>query len=127
MLPSLEGRGTAPFRFGKRSLPTKGDPKVRRLVRGPLLYLGIVALALWLFVNFSQSGAAPKELTFTKLEQLARDGAVESATFLGRDFRVEGELAGGDPYVAPYPPETEDDLVQVLQAAGVDVSADPQQ
>jgi cell division protease FtsH len=86
-----------------------------------------VALALWLFVNFSQSGTAPRELTFTKLEQLARDGAVESATFLGRDMRVEGDLVGGDPYFAPYPPESEDDLVNVLQAADVDVSADPQQ
>ena len=69
----------------------------------------------------------PQELSFTELEQLAEDGKVETATFRERDMRVEGELAGGDVYVAPYAAGAQEDLIDALQRAGVDVSADPQQ
>jgi cell division protease FtsH len=97
------------------------------MFRGPLLYLAIVALALWLFVNFSRTGPQPEQLTFTRLEELAREGSVESATFLEQDHVVEGELEGNKAYVAPYTAGAEEGLVSTLQDAGVNVSADPQQ
>jgi cell division protease FtsH len=86
----------------------------------------VVALALWLFVNVSDRTAAPTELSFTRLEEIAAGGDVETATFLERDQLVLGELVGGEPYRAEYPLEYQDELVTSLQAAGVEVNADPQ-
>jgi cell division protease FtsH len=87
----------------------------------------VVALALWLFVNLSDQETAPRRLTFTQLEQIASDGGVQSAEFREQDQEVAGELTGGDPYVAPYPLEYQDELTDHLRQAGVeDVSADPQ-
>ncbi|MDQ4005301.1 MAG: ATP-dependent zinc metalloprotease FtsH, partial [Actinomycetota bacterium] len=96
------------------------------MVRGPLLYLAIVALALWLFVNFSQTGPTPEELSYSQLEQTAEGGGVRTATFFERDQRVEGKLADGGTYTTDYPLESQDELVITLQEAGVEVAADPQ-
>jgi cell division protease FtsH len=85
-----------------------------------------VALALWLFVNLSSGEAPPERLTVTELEARAADGLVESAVFREQDQVVEGELSGGDPYVAPYPLEYQDELFESLQDANVELSADPQ-
>jgi cell division protease FtsH len=65
-------------------------------------------------------------LTFTELEDRAADGLVESAVFREQDQLVEGQLSGGDPYVAPYPLEYQDELTENLQNANVELSADPQ-
>jgi cell division protease FtsH len=91
-----------------------------------LIYVAVVALALWLFVSMSSREAPPEPLTFTELEQLAADGGVETAVFREQDQVVEGQLAGGGRYVAPYPLEYQDELTASLQEAGVDLSADPQ-
>ncbi|MGH2695907.1 MAG: hypothetical protein ACRDIW_02840, partial [Actinomycetota bacterium] len=85
-----------------------------------------MALALWLFVDVSDRTAAPAELSFTRLEEIAGGGDVETATFLERDQMVLGELVGGEPYRAEYPLEYQDELVTSLQEAGVEVNADPQ-
>ena len=65
-------------------------------------------------------------MTFTELEDRAADGLVESAVFREQDQLVEGQLSGGDPYVAPYPLEYQDELTENLQNANVELSADPQ-
>jgi cell division protease FtsH len=83
-------------------------------------------LALWLFVNFSSQGVQPSQLSFTRLESLAAEGGVETATFLEREQVVEGRLAGGDLYRSEYPLEYQDELVDSLKAADVEVTADPQ-
>ncbi|MGH3117153.1 MAG: ATP-dependent zinc metalloprotease FtsH [Gaiellales bacterium] len=88
------------------------------------MYLAVVGLALWLFATFSQPQSDPTELSFSQLESVAAEGGVKTAIF--RDEEVEGQLVGGEVYVSNYPPESEDELVQSLQEAGVEVSADPQ-
>jgi cell division protease FtsH len=125
VLPSPEGR-EARLPPGKESL-TQGDQGFRRLIRGPIIYLAVVALALWLFINLSSTEPPPERLTFAELEQLAADGGVRSAEFREQDQEVAGELVGGDAYVAAYPLEYQDELTASLRESGVEeVSADPQ-
>ena len=84
-------------------------------------------MALWLFISLSSTEPPPERLTFAELEQLAADGGVRSAEFREQDQEVAGELVGGDPYVAAYPLEYQDELTASLRESGVDeVSADPQ-
>ncbi len=110
-----------------KGAPTKRNEfNIRRLLRGPLLYLLVVLGALWLFVNFSSREPAPDQITFTELESLAAEGKVESAAFLEREQVVQGELAGNRPFRAMYPLEYQDELVTSLREAGVDVEADAQ-
>ncbi len=126
MLPSPEVGERGPVRQVSKGAPPTKDLNIRRLIRGPLLYLAVVALALWLFVNVSDRTPAPTELSFTRLEDIAEAGDVETATFFERDQVVTGELAGEEPYRAEYPLEYQDELVTNLQEAGVEVTADPQ-
>ena len=100
--------------------------KPRRPFRGPVLYLLLVLGALWLFLWMGDREPEAVELSFTELERIAAEGAVTSAEFMERDQHVEGELASGDSYVATYPAEYQDDLVEELKESGVEVSANPQ-
>ncbi|HJV05585.1 MAG TPA: ATP-dependent zinc metalloprotease FtsH, partial [Actinomycetota bacterium] len=86
----------------------------------------MILAALWLFVGLSNRAPEPTALTFTELEELASSGQVASATFLEQDQVVQGELRSGEPYEAPYPLEYQDELTDALQAADVELSADPQ-
>jgi cell division protease FtsH len=96
------------------------------LLRGPLLYLAVVGLALYLFATFSRPGDAPAEVSYAKLKSLAAEGQVQSAVFREGQQQVEGELAGGSQYVTSYGVELQDELADALESAGVDVQVDPQ-
>jgi cell division protease FtsH len=86
----------------------------------------VILAALWLFVGLSNRAPERTALTFTEVEELAASGQVASATFLEQDQVVQGELRTGEPYEAPYPLEYQDELTDALQAADVELSADPQ-
>jgi cell division protease FtsH len=86
----------------------------------------VVLGALWLFLSLSDRSPQATELTFTQLEELAKDGKVESATFLEQDQEVEGELSTGEAYTSMYPLEYQDELTATLQEADVELSADAQ-
>ena len=87
----------------------------------------LVALGvLWVFLAMSSRQTTATELSFTELESLAADDAVETAVFLERDQVVRGTLASGEEYVSKYPAEYQDELTVNLQQAGIDVSVDPQ-
>jgi cell division protease FtsH len=100
---------------------------VRRVLRGPLIYLLVVVAALYLFLTVSGGGPRPMELNVTQLEDYAGRGLIESALFLEQDQAVEGQLTDGKPFFAEYPLDYQDELVEKLQSADVEISADPQQ
>ena len=100
--------------------------KPRRLFRGPLVWVLVALGVLWVFLAMSSRQTTATELSFTELESLAADGAVETAVFLERDQLVRGVLASGEEYVSKYPSEYQDELTVNLQQAGIDVSVDPQ-
>jgi cell division protease FtsH len=100
--------------------------KVRRILRGPVLYLAVILAALWIFVGLNNRGPEPTQLTFAELQELASQGAVDTAVFHEQDQIVTGELSDGERYEAEYLLEHEDELVAELEAAGVELSADPQ-
>jgi len=128
------GRGSRPPRLrrvGNKGAPhlNKQDSPVRRILRGPVLYILVVLAALWLFLTFSSRGPAPRELSLGEYEQLVAAGQVRTATFMEGDQKVVGELAGGGVlYEASYPAEYQDDLTQKLLAAPgqVEVRTDAQ-
>ena len=123
MLPFRQVRAVARARE-KEHPHTKTDPKVRRLLRGPILYLAAVGLALWLFATISRPQSEPHELSYSQLQSLAAEGGVETAILT--DEEVEGELASGELYVSSYLTESGDELVETLLAADVEVTVDPQ-
>jgi cell division protease FtsH len=100
---------------------------VRRVLRGPLIYLLVVVAALYLFLTVSGGGPRPMELTVTQLEDYAGRGLVDSALFLEQEQTIEGELSDGKPFISKYPLEYQDELIETLKGADVEFSADPQQ
>ncbi|MGH2723503.1 MAG: ATP-dependent zinc metalloprotease FtsH [Actinomycetota bacterium] len=111
----------------RKENPTKpGDPKVRRILRGPAIYLLVVLLGLWLFLSLFRSEPQPNRPNFTELQQLAAEGQVETAEFRERDQVVVGRLSNGEPYETAYAVAGQEELIKTLQQADVDVSADSQ-
>ena len=135
MLPSPDrGRGLfstpSASRFKRKERPTKSqEPPLRRILRGPLIYLLVVLAGLWIFLGFATRGPQPKLLSLREFEQTAlANGEVKSATFLERDHKVAGELRGGSRYETTYPEDYQSDLTKKILAAPnpVDLRTDPQ-
>ncbi len=107
--------------------PTKPpETRVRKILRGPFIYLLVVLAALWLFLSFATRGPAPKKLGLSGLLDRATEHKVANAVILDRDNRVKGELTDGTKFETSYPAEFADDLVDELQSNGVPVETDPQ-
>ena len=100
---------------------------MRRILRGPFVYVLVVLGALWMFLAFATRESPATELSITQLQAKADAGLVASAEFLERSSLVTGELTDGTRYQTPYLAEYGDDLLDILKRAGVDeISADTQ-
>jgi len=88
----------------------------------------VIVAGLWIFLAVATHSPSPRTLTLTTFESNIAAGTVRSATFLERDQKVIGELAGGIHYETTYPQQYQDDLTRaLLQAPGkVDISTDAQ-
>jgi cell division protease FtsH len=95
-------------------------------MRGPVVYLLVVLLGVWLFVSVAGRKAPSAELTFSEFQATLTAGRVRSATFLEGDQRIEGELRDGSRYSASYPADMQETLVTQMLDQGVEVDADPQ-
>ena len=126
MLPSPDG-ALPGLRAGKERSTKPNDPKVRRVLRGPLIYLLVVVAALYLFLTMTGSGPRPLELNVTQLEDYAGRGLIDNAHFLEQQQTIEGELSDGKPFMAKYPLDYQDELIQTFKASEVVVSVDPQE
>jgi cell division protease FtsH len=99
---------------------------MRRILRGPALYVLIVLLGIWLFLMFTNRREDGTELTFSEFQSELEQGSVSTATFLEGDQRIEGELDDGRTYVVSYPADMQESLAKQMQAQGVEVQVDPQ-
>ena len=105
------------------------ESTLRRIVRGPAIYLLVVVGALWLFLSFATRQPEARKLSLTAFQSAIREGDVRSATFLERDQKVVGELKDGTRYETTYPEQYQDDLTkELVQAPGpvVDLRTDAQ-
>jgi cell division protease FtsH len=95
-------------------------------MRGPVVYLLVVLLGVWLFVSVAARRGSGSELTFSQFRATLAAGRVRSATFLEGDQRIEGKLRDGSSYSATYPAAMQETLVKQMLDQGVEVDADPQ-
>jgi cell division protease FtsH len=111
-----------------RKEPPTASPEspLRRIFRGPAIYLVLLFGALVLIMPLLSNGAAPEKLTLTEFQDKVAAHEVETAEFKNQDEQIVGKLKNGTEYEAGYPPNTEDTLTRELTDAGVQVSADPQ-
>ena len=135
MLPSANrargGRGARGLRVRtRRSHPTKTqETPIRRLLRGPLVYLLVVLVGLWLFLKFVTQAPEPQQLSLPSFRTELAAGEVRSATFLERDHKVAGQLADGTRFETSYPEQYQETLTrEILEAPNtVELKSDPQQ
>ncbi|HEX9411722.1 MAG TPA: ATP-dependent zinc metalloprotease FtsH [Actinomycetota bacterium] len=110
-----------------RSNPTKRpDSPLRRIFRGPIVYLLVVLAGLWIFLSFATRGPQASKLSLTRFRSEITIGHVESATFLERDQKVVGKLTSGNRYETTYPGGYEEALTRELLDGGVSIATDPQ-
>ena len=93
------------------------ESTLRRILRGPAIYLLVVVGALWLFLSFATRQPQARKLSLTAFQSAIREGDVRSATFLERDQKVVGELKDGTRYETTYPEQYQDDLTKELVQA----------
>ena len=99
---------------------------MRRLFRGPALYILMVLAALWIFVLFANREPQAEKLSFTQFQTLVDRGQVRNATFYEGDQEIRGELSNGTTYRVAYPAESQSDIVDQLRGSGVQTEIDPQ-
>jgi cell division protease FtsH len=115
-----------PTRLTKGAFTPTQESPLRRLLRGPAIYLLIVVAGLWLFLSFATRSPEPRKLSLTRFEQLIAEANVKSAEFLEQDQKVVGELQDGTLYETTYPSQYQDDLAKELLSSTRDVTTDPQ-
>ena len=98
---------------------------MRKLARGPLPYIILAFAALWIIASLTIRGPEPEEFNVTEFQQALTDGQVKSAEFNEGDQLIVGELESGKTYSVVYPSESQDELIQQIEEAGVSYSAEP--
>jgi cell division protease FtsH len=96
------------------------------LLRGPLVYVLVVLLGLWLFMRFAVHSPSPEKLTLSRYEQLVTQGKVKDATFYEQKQIIEGELRDGTRYQVAFLSDSGSELTHLLQRTGVPFQVDPQ-
>ncbi len=107
-------------------LPTDPGSPLRRLFRGPAVYILMVLAALWIFVLFANRPAQPQSLTLTQFGNMLDRDQVETATFYEGDQEIRGDLTNGTTYEVPYPIDSQSEIVDQLREHGVTTDVDPQ-
>jgi len=104
-----------------------GQPEspMRKLTRGPLPYIVLAFAALWVVASLTMRGPAPQEMTVTEFQKSLADGRITSAEFKEGDQVIVGDLEDGKTYSVAYPSESQDELVALINDAGVDLSVSP--
>ncbi len=121
---------------GPEASPQVGTPRgaplsppespLRRVVRGPALYLLIVLLGLWLFLAVAGRKAPGLDLTYSQFQGHLAAGDVRTATFLEGDGTIQGELTDGKAYTVAYPSLAQDAIAKQLAESNVEIDVDPQ-
>jgi cell division protease FtsH len=118
------------LRSGERSKPLtkKQESTFRRIFRGPVVYLLVVLAALWLFLAVTTRGPQAARINLARFEKELASGTVLSATFLERDQKVVGRLAGDVRYETTYPDQYQQTLTTKILAApnSINLTTDPQ-
>jgi cell division protease FtsH len=99
---------------------------MRRLFRGPAVYILLVLAVMWIFVLFANREPQAEPLTFTQFQTFVDKGDIADATFYEGDQQIRGELADGRRYEVAYPAESQADIVDELRGSGVPTKIDPQ-
>ena len=108
--------------------PPKPASPMGRLFRGPMVYIFLLLIVLWVFISATLSPEAPNEVSLNEFLEKVRGNQVRTATILERDQRVEGELTDDTKYRVEYPAEFADELVTELSGASSiqEFKTDPQ-
>src|SRR5207248_2460982 len=99
---------------------------LRRIFRGPLVYILLILVALFLFMRLAVGTSGAHELTLTEFTHDIGSGRVLDAKFLERDQVLEGKLTDGQDYKVHYTLDYENQLTRQLTAANIPVNVDPQ-
>src|SRR5439155_26413097 len=93
------------------------DTSLRRVLRGPFLYLLVLLLGLWIFLSLVTRGPQATKLSLPQFESDLHAGRVATATFLERDQKVTGLLVGSAKYETTFPQAYEEALTREVLAS----------
>ena len=104
---------------------------MNRTVRTIIIYVAVVTL-LWLaFSTWFEAATQPDEMTLSEFNEQVAAGEVAAVLMFPEEDKIEGKYAdtgADDPadFQLIYPGEFEDELVQTLNDAGIDLEVDPE-
>jgi len=97
--------------------------KLQRLLRGPFLWLALLAILLVTLLSSLTGGPDPEELTYGQFIQRLDDGGIATVEDLAAQNRLEGTFDDGEetPFFAQYNPDVNGlELGTQLEAARAD-------
>jgi cell division protease FtsH len=76
--------------------------KLNRLFRGPVAYLLLILLLVFIFFQYVSNGPEAQQPTLSEVVKAIDDGRVREFTLQDRDQKIEGEYTTGQRFVASY-------------------------
>jgi cell division protease FtsH len=76
--------------------------KLNRLFRGPVAYLLLILLLVFIFFQYVSNGPEAQQPTLSEVVKAIDDGRVREFTLQDRDQKIEGEYTNGQRFVASY-------------------------
>src|SRR5689334_745657 len=88
---------------------------VKRILRGPWLWIGLAGLGVILALQFVVPNGGYKEVQTSTMASRIKDGDVKKITFVDGDQQMRAELKNGKKYVATWIDGTQKDFFDLAQ------------
>ncbi|MEI6364923.1 MAG: ATP-dependent metallopeptidase FtsH/Yme1/Tma family protein, partial [Actinomycetes bacterium] len=88
---------------------------IKRILRGPIVWIGVAILVALLAGQFISSASAPKKVDTSTIIASITKGDAKSATLVDREQRIEIVLKNGDKKQSEYVTGQGVELQQLLQ------------
>jgi cell division protease FtsH len=89
---------------------------IRRIIRGPFVWIGIAVLLVILASSLLGNVGGPKDVDTSQVVTAIQDGTITKATIVDRDQKIEVTLANGDRIRSQYVDGQGVELQNMLQA-----------
>ena len=100
-------------------------PNLNRLFRGPMAYLLLILVLVFLFFRFFAASPQVEQARLSDVVKSISDGRVKDAVLKDQDQKITGTYNDGRKFEAAYTEQQGKDLFNRLQGKGIPARVDP--
>ena len=100
-------------------------PNLNRLFRGPMAYLLLILVLVFLFFRFFAASPQVEQARLSDVVKAIQDGRVKDAVLKDQDQKITGTFTDGRKFEAAYAEQQGKDLFNMLEDKGIPARVDP--